>query len=568
MPGVRPTTPFPPSATLAPAPPPKASVDDSALAVDGHPLAGYHNGLFYLRDPYDNFRLYVQGRAQIDAYTYAGPGVSDTTLKPTLFLRRIRPEITGELFHCILFSIAGDFGATALDNPKGTTEISAAAPGAAPTASSGRYASAETTKLSAAPTDVFITVKAHDLLNAQIGQFDAPFTMENRTSDKFIPFTERSLAVRAVGIPTNKEIGLMLWGEMPNKLLYYFGGVFDGDGQNRLNTDSRGEVIGRVFLHPLFMLQNVLKTAQIGGSVLYGSRDKTFTDYDYPALSTQGNFSFWSPTYTGAGGPTHIIPAGDQVGGAAELVPFSLFDVTSEFVYVNNGTREAIEGFEATNSERFGAMKGFSYYVEVGVWPIGPRDLNGLPGYENNPHVDFSKADPVDPAVAVQVVAKWEQVHLNYASAARSGTPDAKNIDGTVNVDAFSLAANLWVTKHCRFAVDYVLDVFPGSEPVSATTKGGVSQTKDQRAIAPAQTLSPGVDNDARQRPRPARDPVPRVGRSLMHHRCGKGAASSRRRTRAHRPAIAGHWQTPGRCPCAHFGNGYRRKSREVDSSA
>src|SRR5450432_1152897 len=75
---------------------PKTASDTSALADDGHPLAGWHNGLFYLRDYTDNFRLYLQGRAQIDAYTYFGPGVAETTLKPTLFLRRIRPELSGE----------------------------------------------------------------------------------------------------------------------------------------------------------------------------------------------------------------------------------------------------------------------------------------------------------------------------------------------------------------------------------------------------------------------------------------------------------------------------------------
>ena len=41
----------------------------------------------------------------------------------------------------------------------------------------------------------------------QVGQFDAPFTLENRTSDKYFDFMERSITVRAFGIPENKEIG-------------------------------------------------------------------------------------------------------------------------------------------------------------------------------------------------------------------------------------------------------------------------------------------------------------------------------------------------------------------------
>ncbi|HEX3851517.1 MAG TPA: porin, partial [Polyangiaceae bacterium] len=181
---------------VAPLPPPPMS---AAVGNDGNPMAGWHNGVFYLRDTSDNFRLYLQGRAQIDFYSYAGPGVADVaSLKPTLLLRRIRPEIGGEFFHSWWFSIAGDFGVTKNDNGSGTNETSAATPGVAPTATSGKYASAQTPTVSAAPTDVFLNYRAHPLFNVQVGQFDAPFTMENRTSDKYIPFMERSLAVRDV----------------------------------------------------------------------------------------------------------------------------------------------------------------------------------------------------------------------------------------------------------------------------------------------------------------------------------------------------------------------------------
>ncbi len=248
-PGDAPTAPPTPS----PPPPVPPKPDTSALADDGHPLAGWHNGYFYIRDPHDNFRLYPQGSAQVDAYTYAGPGLSETALKPTLFLRRIRAEASGEILHRIFFNISGDFGATALDNPKGTNETSASAPGTSATASTARYASAQTAKLSAAPANVWVNVRANDVLNAQIGQYNAPFMLENRTSERYTAFMERSLAVRDVGIPTNKEIGLMLWGETHEKLFYYSAGYFDGAGQNRLGTDGRGDALARVFFHTLFM---------------------------------------------------------------------------------------------------------------------------------------------------------------------------------------------------------------------------------------------------------------------------------------------------------------------------
>jgi phosphate-selective porin len=445
----------------------RALADDSTLAADGHPLAGYHNGLFYLRDHHDNFHLYIQGRMQIDFFSFFGPGVGETTLKPTLFLRRVRPEFTGEFLGRWRFMLAGDFGATAIDNPRATNETSAAAPGVAPTAGTARYAAAETTRFQAAATDVFVNYRAGSFFNVMVGQMDAPFTMENRTSDKYIPFMERSLPVRAVGIPTNKEIGAMFWGELPSRVFYYSVGPYDGDGQNRPNVDSRFDVIGRMFVHPLAtadLREKTLEDLQLGVSGRYGSRDRKWVDYDYPVMTTQGAFPFWSPIYTGSKGPTHVIPAGDQIAVAGELrLPVSRFDLTSEVVYIRNGTREAPEGFQATESDRFGALSGISYYASLAFWIYGQRDVNGVPGYGNPPRLDWTKSDPVEPLQAVQLLAKWEQIALKYDSASRSGTPDAKNIDGNIKVDALTFGMNYWATKHVRLSLNYIWNRLPAS---------------------------------------------------------------------------------------------------------
>ena len=486
--------------TTEAAPPAEATPHDASLGRDGQPLAGYHGGLFYLRDESDDYRLYVQGRAHIDFYSYAGPGVSNTTLKPTAFLRRARPELSGELFHRWWFMIAGDFGATAIDNPRGTNETSAAAPNSDPTAASARYSSAQTVKLSAAASDVYMNYRAAPWLNVQAGQFDAPFTMENRTSEKWgTPFMERSMTVRDVAVPTQKQIGVMLWGEAFSKVLNYSVGLFDGDGQGRLNTDSRGDVFGRVYVNPLASRKDALKDLQIGVSGRYGSRDHDYTFYDVPTLTTQGQFAFWTPVYASSTGQTHVLYSGLQRGLAVEArVPISLVDFTAEASYIDKGTREAAEGYQTSPSPRFGSLRGYGYYVEFGYWPFGNRDINGLPGVQNMPHVDLTKPDPVTPPRALQLLAKWEQVHMNYSSARRSGTPDPQNMDGDIKVDAFSLGANYWLTKHLRLTVNYVLNHFPDSRPVKASPAGGPVQTSTQRAQAPGNTLGAGIDDEAR----------------------------------------------------------------------
>jgi phosphate-selective porin len=494
-----------PAATMPPAvaaPVAPASNDNSALAKDGHPMAGWHSGLFYLRDYNDNFRLYVQGRAQIDTYTYFGPGVSDTSLKPTMFLRRIRPELSGEILKDWKFMLAGDFGATSNDNTSGTNETFAAAAGSAPTATSGSYAGAQTSHVAAAATDVFLIYHADQLLNIQAGQFDAPFTMENRTSDKYLEFMERPLAVRVVGIPTNKEIGGMLWGETGDKFWFYSAGVFDGDGQNKLSPDARADFMARTFIHPLAGgSDEVLKNLQIGASLRYGKRDRNYTFYDVSNMTTQGNYTFWKSTYKSGDGvdtTLHVIPDGNQLGVAGELrVPIDMFDLQSEFVYINNQTREGLDGLEKT-TRRSGEIKGTSYYVELGFWPLGNRDINGLPGYENPPHVDFAKADAPEPKQALQLVLRWEQLNLKYESASRHGVADPSNIDGSIKLNTLGLSANYWATKHIRLTTNYIMNMFPDSEPSSSSTANGPKWSSSQRAQAPGNTLGKGINDSAR----------------------------------------------------------------------
>jgi phosphate-selective porin len=433
------------------------------------PLAGWHGGLFYLRDENDNFRLYLQGRSHVDFYSYFGPGVPDSKLKATLFIRRARVEMSGEFLSRWQWMLAGDFvgGTAPIDNPNGSAG-----------------ADAQTVGIRAQATDVFVNYRADRVFNLQVGQYDAPFTMENRTSDKYIPFMERSLAVRAFGVPTNKELGAMLWGETADRLLFYSVGVFNGDGQNRPNFDDQAEVMGRVFTHPISA--GPLKDAQIGGSFRYTGKNSRYVYYNYPNMSTQGNFTFWRSTF----GTTRIIPSGIQRAFAGEIrIPYESFDLTGEFVYVKNGTREAIDGQEAKFTERKGDLHGYAYYAQLGFWPLGNRDINGQPGYENPSHIDFKKKDPDVPARALQLLVRWEQLNATYESASRTNSPNAAT-DGDIKVNALSFGANYWATKHVRLTLNYVLNMFPDS------TAGG---TRQQRAVAPGNTLEPGVDDDARK---------------------------------------------------------------------
>ena len=209
---------------------PNAALTAPALAAPEPPTAGYQ-GHFFLRDANDWFVLFPKGRLQVDGFFFPArgdiaPGVMSNTAddkrpKSTIFLRRARAELMGTIAKHFDVFIGGEFA----------------------TAPSGVQYSAV--------SDCFITVNYTPFAQLQVGQFDLPFTQENRTLDRSIDFMERSLAVRAFGVPQGKDLGAMVFGLLPRKIAYYSLGLFNGDGQNVKNQDNFFAVIGRGFVAPL-----------------------------------------------------------------------------------------------------------------------------------------------------------------------------------------------------------------------------------------------------------------------------------------------------------------------------
>ena len=462
----------PPAAPTAPAPgdkrprAPKASADV--------PLAGYKSGSFYVRSPDDSARLYLNGRLQADQYNYFAAGAEDAGLHSTFLLKRLNIELSGEFKKTWQFSFQIDGGPTALD----------------PTTQNAAFR--------VAPSIAYLNFKAAPELNIQIGQTLAPFTFEGRSPSKKKVFLENGLP-QQLGAPSALEIGAMAWGEVEKQVFVYEVGVFSGDGANRLSPDNRVDVIGRLWSKPLALGDTALKDAQIGGSIRAGSREQDYVFYDYPGMATQGGFRFWRPTYRSADNLVHIIPSGNQLGVAAELrIPVDRFDLTGELVYLDNGTREALDTMQSTTTERRGSLSGFASYAQVGVWLFGPRDIYGQPGVHRVSTVNLAKPEkPMESAL--YVVARGEMMRASYSSAARGGAPAARNVDGDINVNALLLGVSYWPMSLVRLSANYCIYDFPDSGPTSADPADpGAAQTSAQRAVAPGNTLPVGADSDAR----------------------------------------------------------------------
>ena len=227
------------------------------------------DGAFYLRAHKDNLVLTWGGRMQADVYTFAGDGVghyhrcsNGTGIKPKLFFRRFIIETGGLIRKQWFYWLGGNFTPAGLgaDQSVNNTQL-------------GVY-------------DGFIGYIINPQTRIYFGQYNAPFTMANVTSSRWLDTRERALVVRTLATPYTTADGLTLWGATEHNHFEYQIGGFGGDGMNRPNVDDRFDGMARVVVRPLASREDALKRLHIGGGARYGRRDSHFVRYDAPSLST------------------------------------------------------------------------------------------------------------------------------------------------------------------------------------------------------------------------------------------------------------------------------------------
>lgn len=148
-----------------------------------------------------------------------------------------------------------------------------------------------------------------------------------------------------------------------------------------------------------------------------------------------------------------------------------MVELRAEAYYLANNTREAVEGYQLTNTERLGQVSGLGWYVQLSAWPVGDAFVTGDPGYSPRPaKVDLEK-EPEKPRSGLEVAALLAGINATYDGASRENggvydakTPGAEGGPGTdLKVMQIGLAANYWHTKNVRLSVNYNAYLTPGS---------------------------------------------------------------------------------------------------------
>src|SRR5881392_3463653 len=180
-----------------------------------------------------------------------------TALKDRFRLRRARINLTGDFAENFDFKIEGEF-----ENSDGI--------------------SSNRTDFSG--TDIFVNWHQFAEANVKVGQWKAPFGLEQITPDPSLIIIERSLPTGA--ITPERQVGAQVWGKpftniwpAQKDLLTYYAGIFNGNGRNTsVNDNNNFMYVGRLELMPfkgkIFGQDSSLK---LGGDVL-NSRDDAGTN--------------------------------------------------------------------------------------------------------------------------------------------------------------------------------------------------------------------------------------------------------------------------------------------------
>src|SRR6478609_7454618 len=197
---------------------------------------------------------YIQMNLEDGAVSAFEGRFGQTALKDRFRLRRARINLTGDFAENFDFKVEGEF-----ENSDGTSPSNR-------TAFSG--------------TDIFVNWHQFAEANVKVGQWKAPFGLEQLTPDPSLIIIERSLPTGA--ITPERQIGVQLWGKpfaniWPDgkDFLTYYAGIFNGNGRNiTVNDNNNFMYVGRLestLFQGVFGKDSYLK---LGADILNSRDDK------------------------------------------------------------------------------------------------------------------------------------------------------------------------------------------------------------------------------------------------------------------------------------------------------
>src|SRR5947207_10187360 len=289
-----------------------------------------------------------------------------TAQKDRFRLRRARITLTGDFAEQFDFKIEGDL-------EQSDAAITALKTVNIVTGQTTTVTNSNRTEFSG--TDIFINWHGIPEMNLKVGQWKAPFGLEQITPDTQIFTIERSLPTGA--LTPERQIGVQLWGKpltnvLPDEkdLVTYYAGVFNGNGRNFNNNDNNEFMyVARLELLPFKgRVMGQEASLKLGGDYLF-SRDETGTNIA-PALNLKVNAD-------GSLSPFILPGADDRTAWSVDAwFTFGPFDLIGEYLAEDVNARTV-----AGVAPGFKSFDPSGWYVQ-GSYFIIPKKLQAVVKWE------------------------------------------------------------------------------------------------------------------------------------------------------------------------------------------
>jgi phosphate-selective porin len=268
----------------------------------------------------------------------------ETALKDRFRLRRARINLTGDFAEQFDFKFEGDFGQS--DGTSGNRTAFSA-------------------------TDIWVNWHQFPAAQVKVGQYKAPFGLEQLTPDTTLFTIERTLPTGA--ITPDRQIGVQLWGKpltsiWPEQkdLLTYYAGIFNGNGRNiTVNDNNNFMFVARLESQPFKgKIAGQQSFLRLGGDVL-NSRDEQGVNISQTSNLLVNDDGSLSP---------FVLPSADErtawsVDAWLEVGPF---DLIGEYL------QEHVQGRTVNGvSPEFSNFMTDGFYVTGGYFLL-PKKLQAV----------------------------------------------------------------------------------------------------------------------------------------------------------------------------------------------
>jgi phosphate-selective porin OprO/OprP len=332
-----------------------------------------------------NFVLKLHGYVQADARFYPDDA-NATAPNDTFLLRRIRTIFEGTVFQDFDYRMMLDFGAGSSLSTANNTLVQ----------------------------DAYINYHPFAWLQAQVGKYKAPVSLDRLQPDAYLTFVERSYTSQ---LAPNRDAGVELKGDLFDGRVNYAAGIFNGVGDNDSGeieiADDEKDFMGRVFTAP-FKASKIEPLRKIGFGLAgtIGNHEGPLKGFVSPGQQTM--FSY-NPANVGTN-TVSVVADGEQWRLAPQGYYYiGPFGVWGEYIISNVNLRK-------NNPTEFATFRNTAWSLQASYF---------LTGEENTfepvkPKRRFSLSE--GGFGAVQLVARLQQMDLDkgifplYANPATSAS--------------------------------------------------------------------------------------------------------------------------------------------------